>query len=70
MGPFLWIEQNIGIGFRAQLNNYWTFYQKIGLGTVFIIGEDETVNRFEKYNGFKAELSPLINLGFAYKLNK
>ncbi len=69
-GPFLWIEQNVGLGFRAKLNNNWTFYQKIGLGTAFIIGKDELVNRFENYNGFKAEFSPLINVGFAYKFNK
>lgn len=40
-GPFLWLESNIGIGFKARLTDLWYIKQRFGVGLVSIIGDDD-----------------------------
>jgi hypothetical protein len=39
-GPFLWIENNLGLGMKINITEKLFFSQKIGLGIHFIIGEE------------------------------
>jgi len=67
-GPFVWIEQNIGLGFTANLFNNFFIYQKIGGGIALIIGYDKQI--INKQNIFEWEFSPLINVGVGYRFEK
>jgi hypothetical protein len=40
-GPFLWLENNIGIGFKAQITERWYVKQRFGVGLMFTIGDDD-----------------------------
>lgn len=39
-GPFLWIENNLGLGMKINITEYLFISQKFGLGIHFIIGEE------------------------------
>lgn len=75
-GPFTWIEQNIGIGFKADLTDRFFIMQKIGFGNCFILGKDtdgymydnERVILSEKYfNWFTTEFGGIIHIGIGYR---
>ena len=67
-GPFTWVEQNIGIGFKADLFNNIFIYEKMGFGVAYILGHDD--KDFTKIiHWFSWEFSPLINLGIGYRFN-
>jgi hypothetical protein len=40
-GPFFWLENNIGIGFKAQITEQWYIKQRFGVGLMFTIGDDD-----------------------------
>lgn len=65
-GPFLWIEQNIGIGFKAKLFKSFYLYENFGVGMTFIVGEDKTLPT--TYDKFEWELGGMISIGCAYAL--
>ena len=65
-GPFIWLEQTIGIGFKADLPNGFFITQKLGIGTTFILGNDKQLLK----NNFDWEFAGLINVGFGYRFNK
>ena len=65
-GPFTWLEQTVGIGFKADLPNGFFITQKIGFGTSFILGKDEQLLK----NNFDWEFGGLINVGIGYRFNK
>jgi len=67
-GPFTWIEQNVGIGFRADLSKNWFIDQKIGFGTCFILGYDKTLLD-KSFNWFESEFGGIITLGVGYRFN-
>lgn len=75
-GPFTWIEQNIGIGFKADLTDRFFIMQKIGFGNCFILGKDtngyvydnERVILLDKYfNWFTTEFGGIIHIGVGYR---
>ena len=68
-GAFTWVEQNIGIGFKAQLKNNWFLTQKIGVGTSFIIGQDtyDSSILILKRN-LEWEFGYLVQVGLIYRL--
>jgi len=66
-GPFIWLEQCIGIGFNAKLINNLYLTQKIGGGTSFIIGKDEML--LGTYDKFEWEFAGLIQVGLIYRIN-
>lgn len=68
-GPYTWVEQNIGIGFKANLFNNFYLTQKIGFGTAFILGYDK--KRLDKYfDWFSWNFSGLISVGVGYRFDK
>lgn len=62
-GPFTWLEQYIGIGFKVDLPNNLFITQKIGGGGMLIFGEDETLLK-EKAAW---EFGGLLNFGIGYR---
>ena len=65
-GPFTWIDQNIGVGFKADLPGQFFITQKIGFGTSFILGKEERL--LDKYfDWFTWEFGGLINVGIGYR---
>lgn len=68
-GPYTWIEQNIGVGFKADLFGNWFIHQKFGVGTTFVLGYDK--KRLDKYfDWFDWEFGALINVGIGYRFDK
>ncbi len=39
-GPFLWVENTLGIGMKIMINQHFFITQKFGIGVHFIIGDD------------------------------
>jgi hypothetical protein len=68
-GPYTWIEQNIGFGFKADLFGNWFIHQKLGVGTTFVLGYDK--KRLDKYfDWFAWEFGTLIHIGIGYRFDK
>ena len=64
-GPFLWLEQNVGVGFKANLFSNWYLKQKLGFGTSFILGKEEKLLG-KNLKRFDWEFAYLINVGIGY----
>ncbi len=65
-GPFYWIEQCVGVGFKAKIYKSFYLTQKIGFGTSFILGKEKKL--LSKYfKGFTWEFAGLLNAGIGYK---
>lgn len=62
-GPFTWLEQYIGIGFKVDLPNNFFITQKIGGGGMLIFGEDETLLK----KSADWEFGGLLNFGIGYR---
>jgi len=68
-GPFLWLENNIGIGFTADLNDRLYIKQRIGVGTVFILGyDDQIAAKLFSWYGFG--FSTLFQFSVGVRLHK
>lgn len=68
-GPYTWIEQNIGIGFKAEIVGNLFLIQRLGIGTTFILGYDK--KRLDKYfNWFAWEFGYIFNVGIGYRFDK
>ena len=64
-GPFTWVEQTIGIGFKVDLANRFFISQKIGVGGMLIFGSDERLLK----TAVDYEFGGLINVGIGYRFN-
>jgi hypothetical protein len=65
-GPFLWIEQCVGFGFKVDLPGNFFITEKIGAGVSFMIGKDERL--FSTLdNSLAWEFGGLINVGIGYR---
>lgn len=64
-GPFTWLEQCLGFGFRAKINEHFSVVEKFGLGTTFILGRDD--KRPSTYDKFTWEFAGLFQVGLAYQ---
>lgn len=64
-GPFVWIDQNIGLGFRITVYKGLDIYENFGLGGTLIIGEEYHI-AFKPYVTY--ELGYLLTLGVSYNL--
>lgn len=65
-GPYTWVEQNIGIGYKANLMGNWYIQHKIGFGTSFILGyEKKLLNKY--FDWFTWEFGYLISVGVGYR---
>ncbi|MFH1160085.1 MAG: hypothetical protein V1733_03960 [bacterium] len=67
-GPFFWIEQNIGIGFKARIFKSFYLTQSIGAGVLFIIGEDKILPI--TYDKFSWEFGYLLSVGIVYRIKE
>ena len=65
-GPFFWLEQYVGVGFKINLTGNFYMTQQIGVGPSLIIGEKETFV-FENFDGFKTKIGTLVNFGITYR---
>jgi hypothetical protein len=67
-GPFLWIEQNIGLGFKVNIAKSFYLFQNIGGGVMFILGKEEKLPI--TYDKFELEFGYLLSVGVAYRINE
>jgi hypothetical protein len=67
-GPFCWIEQSVGLGYRVKVVNSLYMFQKVGAGITFILGEDK--KRPQTSNKFSREFGYLLNIGVSYRLGE
>lgn len=64
-GPFLWLEQSIGIGFKAKIFKSLYLFENLGATIQYIYGEEEQI----LFRGnFDWEFGYLISAGLAYEL--
>lgn len=74
-GPFTWVEQNIGIGFIADLTHRIYLKQRFGVGVDLILGyEDKILDKrnFEnsRFEWFDWEFSTLMQFSVGYRFKK
>ena len=68
-GPFTWVENTIGIGFKVNISDKWYLQQKLGFGTYFILGYDDQL--FNKmFNWFEWEFAGLFQVGIGYSFGR
>ncbi|HAH59518.1 MAG: hypothetical protein KUL83_00210 [Lentimicrobium sp.] len=67
-GPFYWIEQSVGLGYRVKVANSLYMFQKVGAGITFILGEDKRMP--QTTNKFSREFGYLLNIGVSYRLGE
>ena len=62
-GPFTWVEQTVGVGFKVDLANQFFISQKIGIGGGLIFGTDKQLLK----TSAAWEFGGLINVGIGYR---
>lgn len=62
-GPFIWLEQYIGVGLKVDLPKNFFITQKIGAGGILIFGSDEILLK-EKAAW---EFGGILNIGIGYR---
>lgn len=67
-GPFLWIEQSVGVGFKVKVFGSFYLVQQFGLTVMFILGEEDQLPQREFE--FPLEFGQIISVGIAYRLNE
>ena len=67
-GPYTWVEQCIGVGMKVKLIDGFYLYEKIGFGTTFILGKDES--QFITYDKFNWEFAGLLQVGIIYRFKQ
>jgi hypothetical protein len=70
-GPFVWLEQNIGIGFSVDIWKNIFITQRLGVGVCFIMGKDRVPDDNKDYflpkNPFENEFGYLLSVGIGYR---
>src|SRR5690606_22096459 len=59
-GPFFWLENNVGIGFKAMISDKMFIKQRFGVGVNFILGYDDQIT-YRKFSWFDWEFSTLMH---------
>lgn len=67
-GPFTWVEQNIGIGFKFKISDSIYLTQKAGVGVMLLFGSDEQLPQTWP-SAPEWTVSTLLNIGLTYKFN-
>jgi hypothetical protein len=65
-GPFLWVEPNVGIGFRAMLSQRFYLKQQVGVGVLLTFGSDDQIT-YRQFTPFDWEFAGLIQVGLGWK---
>jgi len=68
-GPFTWVEQNIGLGYKIEIGKKVYIQQKIGAGTMFVLGHEDKILK-KRFEWFEWEFAAIISVGVGLKLNK
>ncbi len=63
-GPFTWLEQYIGIGYKVDWPKNFFITQKIGAGSMLILGSDEILLKEKP----AWEFGGILNVGVGYRL--
>ncbi len=63
-GPFLWIENTLGIGMKIMINEHFFITQKFGIGVHFIIGDEPKLFK----QNFEWEFHDFFSFSIGYKL--
>ena len=64
-GPFIWVDQNIGIGFNITIYKSISLFENFGLGYSLLFGDDLRLPQKAKYTEF--ELGALLAFGVLFK---
>ena len=67
LGPFTWIEQNVGLGFKAPLTERFYLKQRFGVGVNMILGYDDSLVS-KRFSWFDWEFSTLMHFSVGYTL--
>jgi hypothetical protein len=65
-GPFIWIDQNIGIGFRVKVYKIIDIFENFGIGCSWIIGNEEMLPSRSAYSQY--EFGYLLTFGASVNL--
>ena len=63
-GPFLWVENSLGIGMRMDVTDHFFISQKLGIGIHLIIGDEPRL--FKDYNAWEFHDFYAFALGYRF----
>ena len=68
-GPFLWLQNTIGVGFKVDIWKSFYLFEKIGFNATQIIGNDEKLmpDPFQKFPWLVNEFGYMISVGVGYR---
>ena len=68
-GPFLWLQNTIGVGFNVDIWKSVYLFEKIGFNTTQIIGNDEKLmpDSFQKFPWLVNEFGYMMMAGIGYR---
>lgn len=66
-GPFFWLENNVGIGFKAMVIDKFYIKQRLGVGVNLILGYDDQI-LYRRFSWFDWEFSTLMHFSIGMKL--
>jgi hypothetical protein len=68
-GPFLWLQNTIGVGFNVEIWKSFYLFEKIGFNTTQIIGNDDKLmpDPFQKFPWLVNEFGYMIMAGVGYR---
>ena len=68
-GPFLWLQNTIGVGFKVDIWKSFYLFEKIGFNATQIIGNDDKLmpDPFQKFPWLVNEFGYMIMAGVSYR---
>ena len=68
-GPFLWLQNTIGVGFKVDIWKSFYLFEKIGFNATQIIGNDDKLmpDPFQKVHWLVNEFGYMIMAGVGYR---
>ena len=68
-GPFLWLQNTIGVGFKVEIWKSFYLFEKIGFNATQIIGNDDKLmpDPFQKFPWLVNEFGYMIMAGVGYR---
>ena len=68
-GPFLWLQNTIGVGFKVDIWKSFYLFEKIGFNATQIIGNDEKLmpDPFQKFPWLVNEFGYMMMVGVGYR---
>jgi hypothetical protein len=68
-GPFLWLQNTIGVGFKVDIWRSWYLFEKIGFNVTEVIGNDKRLmpDPFQLFPWLVNEFGYMITAGVGYR---